>query len=31
VAARSSTPRQDLPLRPLRRSAFMISDLQLQY
>src|SRR3954453_1158252 len=31
MAPGSPTPRQDLPLRPLRSSALMISDLQLQY
>jgi hypothetical protein len=31
MVPRSPNPRQDLPLRPLRRAAFMISDLQLQY
>src|SRR3954468_19182622 len=31
MAPRAPTPRQDLLLRPLRRSALMISDLLLQY
>src|SRR5437763_1455779 len=31
MAPRSSIPRQDLPLRPLRSPTHMISDLRLQY
>jgi hypothetical protein len=31
MAPKSPAPRENLPLRPLRRPTLMISDLQLQY